>query len=55
MSLKMKSIFAVRPRPARTAEFWDCKAYFDIPRKYDVGYLSVLSPVVKSGYFRTWK
>ena len=27
MSLKMKSIFAVRLRSARTAEFWDCKAF----------------------------
>lgn len=37
MLLKKESVFFVRRCSARTAEFWSCKAFFEVPRKYDGG------------------
>lgn len=46
MFLKKESIFFVRGCLARTAEFWNCKAYSALP---------VLFPAAETCYFRAWK
>ena len=51
MFLKKESIFFVRGCLARTAEFWNCKAYSCILRKYDGGRFPSFFPQQKPATF----
>lgn len=51
MLVRTRSVFDVRRCSARTAEFWNCKAYSCILRKYDGGSFPSFFPQQKPTTF----